>query len=151
MSPPSRSGETLTYITLVSLVAYAAIATDEDKFAEEIQKQQEQIMMPGIFQHVGKMAGIGSIEPPSFDQNDEASDDEEDEDFAQSRKQMKRRGSNQGSAKQVKNPVTMDSSDKHSHAKKEDEAGSDSDEDDDEEMFRGRMGYDDFMKKIEKH
>ncbi len=28
MSPPSRSGETLTYITLVSLVAYAAIATD---------------------------------------------------------------------------------------------------------------------------
>ena len=28
MTPPSRSGETLTYITLVSLVAYAAIATD---------------------------------------------------------------------------------------------------------------------------
>lgn len=59
---------------------------DEDKVAEEIQKQQEQIMMPGIFQHVGKMAGIGSIEPPSFDQNDEDDDDEEDEDFAQSRK-----------------------------------------------------------------
>ena len=28
MTSPSRSGETLTYITLVSLVAYAAIATD---------------------------------------------------------------------------------------------------------------------------
>ena len=42
--------------------------TEEDhKITDEIQKQQEQIMMPGIFQHVGKMAGIGSIEPPSFD------------------------------------------------------------------------------------
>lgn len=53
-------------------------------------------MMPGIFQHVGKMAGIGSIEPPSFDQEDDDDDndnDDDDEDFAQSRKVVKRRGS----------------------------------------------------------
>ena len=47
-------------------------------------------MMPGIFQHMGKYGGVGSIEPPSFEE-----DDEEDEDFAQSRKDSKhqRRGS----------------------------------------------------------
>ena len=41
-------------------------------------------MMPGIFQHVGKMAGIGSIEPPSFDQDDE----DDDEEFEQNRKSL---------------------------------------------------------------
>ena len=30
-------------------------------------------MMPGIFQH-GKMAGIGSIEPPSFEEEDSQDD-----------------------------------------------------------------------------
>lgn len=45
--------------------------------------------MPGIFQHVGKMAGIGSIEPPSFDQDDDE-DDDDDDDFAQSRVQEKK-------------------------------------------------------------
>ena len=44
---------------------------------EDIKKQQEQIMMPGIFQHMGKYGGVGSIEPPSFEE-----DDDEDEDFA---------------------------------------------------------------------
>jgi hypothetical protein len=43
-------------------------------------------MMPGIFQHMGKMGGVGSIEPPSFEE-----DDEEEEDFAKSRKESKKR------------------------------------------------------------
>ena len=43
-------------------------------------------MMPGIFQHVGKMAGIGSIEPPSFDQDEDDDDDDDEDDFAESRK-----------------------------------------------------------------
>ena len=41
--------------------------------------------MPGIFQHMGKMGGVGSIEPPSFEE-----DDDEEEEFNQSRKEVKK-------------------------------------------------------------
>ena len=93
-------------------------------------------MMPGIFQHMGKMGqfanGVGSIEPPSFEE-----DDEEDEDFAQSRKDSKYKRGNSGSRKADK---------KESPPKNK---NGDSDEDDDDvDLFSVPMNSEAFMAKI---
>ena len=97
---------------------------------DEIRKQQEQIMMPGIFQHMGKMGGVGSIEPPSFEEDD----DDEEEDFAQSRKDMKqRRGSRSSSQSKPKQEMVV---------------ASDDDDDDDIDLFSVPMNSEAFMAKI---
>ena len=100
--------------------------------------------MPGIFQHIGKMAGIGSIEPPSFEQVDDDEDDDDD-DFAQSRQQVKKEHKRRISGMGVPSSAT---SPMNKVVEKDD---SDEDSSDGDDMFKGRMGYEDFMKKIEKH
>lgn len=103
---------------------------DDQKVMDEIRKQQEQIMMPGIFQHMGKMGGVGSIEPPSFEEDD----DDEEEDFAQSRKDMKqRRGSRSSSQSKPKQEMVV---------------ASDDDDDDDIDLFSVPMNSEAFMAKI---
>jgi hypothetical protein len=62
---------------------FVPISTEREE-AKKIKALQEKIMMPGIFQHAGQM-GIGAIEPPSFD----ADDDDEEEDFGKNRKKIK--------------------------------------------------------------
>ena len=95
---------------------------------EEIRKQQEQIMMPGIFQHMGKMGGVGSIEPPSFEE-----DDDEEEEFANSRREVKKNRSRSSSMNKQKKA----------------EIPSDDDDDDDIDLFSVPMNSEAFLAKIQ--
>ena len=110
-----------------------AVDDAERKRLEKIQQMQEQIMMPGIFQHAGKMAGVGTIEPPSFDQQFEDDDDEE-ADFGRNRKQAK------AGKKHERSPGPLDFG--------KDVSGSDEDDDDgsdDADMFAVPMNSEAFM------
>ena len=98
---------------------------------EEIRKQQEQIMMPGIFQHMGKMGAMG-IDPPSFEEDD----DEEEEDFAKSRREQKQGGRSRSSSKSKK---------------QQQDIPSDDDDDEDIDLFSAPMNSEAFMAKIREH
>lgn len=117
----------------------AAAEEAERKRLEKIQQMQEQIMMPGIFQHAGKMAGVGTIEPPSFDQQFE-DDDDEDAEFGRNRKQVKA-----GTKKHEKSPGPLDFGKDVGESDEDDDDGSD-----DADMFAVPMDSAAFMAQIVK-
>ena len=113
---------------------------DINQIIKQTERKEDLIMMPGIFQHIGK---IGSDEPSPQDTNE---DTDEDEEFAKSRTVVKRRNSSIfNSAVKTRRNVTQVVQELES-----------SDPDDDKENngdndldFNGRMGYADFMKQFQ--
>lgn len=122
----------------------APVASQDDD--QSILRQQEQIMMPGIFQHMGQNIGGLSIEPPSFIEDDENDSHDEDADFGRSRKAIKKKNS-QIIGEMTDNIVAASIKFNESRFGGEDEEEEEDDEDG-VDMFSAPMNSEAFMAQI---